>query len=508
MKTLQDAYRAWPFLLLTAFLGGSMVWLYNLRVPRPIPAAASMHEESSGARAAQVTQAALGEPGKEGASGVEIELASDLWGPSRIAIESPTEELLAVPVNLTGKVSLNEDRISHIFPMVEGTVDSVSVTLGQKVKANDLLIVIHSREIGQAKLDLYQARLQREIAIVKRDLQTRIAENTRLLIDELRLGRPIQQIESKFRDLGMGDYRERLLASYAGYLKAQADVVRLENVRDSGAVSGKLLLSAQSTRDADLATFQARVEQIDYEMQTSILLANQNVKEAETRVAVDATSLRILGVDANDIESVDPTDQGEAISHYPIRAPFDGTVITKDCTVREQVRPSASILTVADLSTVWITADVFEENVPLLRSLDQQTVSIINEAWPDKTFSARVFYTGEIMDEKTRTISLRAIADNSHGLLKPGMFVNVSISGGQSASAMTIPTDAIQEHEGKKFVFVQAQGTRFVRRDIQTGVNAQGRTVVLRGLGPKDQVVVQGAFVLKSKMLAELLGEE
>jgi cobalt-zinc-cadmium efflux system membrane fusion protein len=88
------------------------------------------------------------------------------------------------------------------------------------------------------------------------------------------------------------------------------------------------------------------------------------------------------------------------------------------------------------------------------------------------------------------------------------MFVNVSISGGQSASAMTVPTDAIQEHEGKKFVFVQVHGTRFVRRDVQTGVKAQGRTVVLRGLGPKDQVVVQGAFVLKSKMLAELLGEE
>ena len=93
MKTLQDAYRAWPFLLLTAFLGGSAVWLYNLRSPRPIPVAASMHEESNGARAAQATRAALGEPGNEGASGVEIELASDLWGPSRIVIESPTEEL-------------------------------------------------------------------------------------------------------------------------------------------------------------------------------------------------------------------------------------------------------------------------------------------------------------------------------------------------------------------------------------------------------------------------------
>jgi hypothetical protein len=69
------------------------VWLYNLRIPRPIPVVASMHEESKGARAAQATRAALGEPGNEGSSGLEIELASDLWGPSRIVIESPTEEL-------------------------------------------------------------------------------------------------------------------------------------------------------------------------------------------------------------------------------------------------------------------------------------------------------------------------------------------------------------------------------------------------------------------------------
>ncbi|MFM8573437.1 MAG: efflux RND transporter periplasmic adaptor subunit [Pirellula sp.] len=498
MNAFQHALRAWPFLLLTALLGAGVVWFYQGNTPHLKPAVNPTGDHGE--------QTAIAEKNKK--TSTLIELPSELWAPSGIEIESPKEELLEVPVYLTGKVSLNEDRISHIFPMVEGTVDSVSVSLGQTVKTDDLLIVIHSREIGQAKLNLYQARLQREIAIVKRDLQTKIAENTRRLIDELRERRPIQEIETRFRTFAMGDYRERLLASYASFLKSQADVARLENVQESGAVSGKLLLTAKATRDADLATFQARIEQIEYEMQTDILLANQTVKEADTRVAVDATSLRILGVDPKDIESVDPTAQGEAISHYPIRAPFDGTVITKDCTIREQVRPSASVLTVADLSTVWITADVFEENVPLLRSLDQQTVTIVNEAWPDKTFTAKVFYTGEIMDEKTRTISLRAIADNSDRLLKPGMFVNVVIPGGLKNSAMTIPSDAIQEHDGKSFVFVQAQGTKFDRREIQVGPKAQGRTMVVKGLGPKDQVVVKGAFVLKSRMLAELLGEE
>jgi len=292
MNTFQHALRAWPFLLLTTVLGAGAAWIFTARhYPTEIAVAPTDPRTEQSANSEHATKHSN-----------SIELAEELWKPSGITLQTPKEESLSVQVNLTGKVSLNEDRISHIYPMVEGTVDEVSVTLGQNVKADDLLVVIHSREIGQAKLNLYQARLQREIAIVKRDLQTRIADNTRQLIEELRQRRPIQEIESRFRTLTMGDYRERLLASYAGYLKSQADVSRLENVRDSGAVSGKLLLTAQSTRDADLATFQARIEQIEYEMQTDILLANQTVKEADTRVAVDATSLRILGVDTKDSE--------------------------------------------------------------------------------------------------------------------------------------------------------------------------------------------------------------
>jgi cobalt-zinc-cadmium efflux system membrane fusion protein len=503
MNSLQHALRAWPFLLITLVLGGSLGALsWRQLVNRA--------EHSGEKQAVDSGLAKFSESADKPKDALlsDILLPQSQWKAAGIQLVQPIMSEFVTPVRLTGKVTLNEDRIAHIYPMVEGTVDEVSVTLGQNVTSDDLLVVIHSREIGQAKLDLYQARLQREIAIVKRDLQAKIAENTRRLILALRQMRPIQEIEQEFRAMSMGDYRERLLASYAGYLKSQADVTRLENVQDSGAVSGKLLLTAQATRNADLATFQARIEQIEYEMETEILLANQTVKEAETRVAVDSTSLRILGVDAKEIDGIDPASQGQAISHYPIRAPFNGTVITKDCALREQVRPSDSVLTIADLSSVWITADVFEEHVPLLHALDKKTVSIVNEAWPDKTFQAEVFFTGEIMDEKTRTISLRAIAPNPDRLLKPGMFVNVFIPGVSQGNGVTIPKDAVQEHEGKKFVFVHLGSDRFARRDVELGPSHERGVMIRAGLGINDSIVGEGGFILKSRMLAELLGEE
>jgi len=454
-----------------------------------------------------------GTPATDGSSPTQPNLAIatypvDQWDVAGIKVSPATQSDFSKPIRVTGKISLNEDRIAHIYPMVEGTVDQVSVSLGQTVKTDDLLVVIHSREIGTAKLDLYQARLQRELATVKLGIQENITANTKQLIAALRAGNPITEIEQKFRSNAMGDYRERLLASYASYIKAQADLTRLEGVRDSGAVSSKVLLTAQASRDADLATFQSRIEQIEYEMKTSQLLASQDLKEAETKIAVASTNLRILGCSQEDIDSIDPANQGEAISHYPITAPFDGTVITKDVALREQVRQSTSVLTIADLSTVWITADVYEENVPLLRSLSDKTLTIRNEAWPDRTFDAKVFYTGEIMDEATRTIAMRATADNSERLLKPGMFVTVDLPGITESNVFTLPVGAVLEHEGKSFVFIHKGGDSFERRNVKLGPT-DGKIVVIRsGLTSGESVVVDGGFILKSRLLAELMGEE
>ncbi|MFN7732292.1 MAG: efflux RND transporter periplasmic adaptor subunit [Pirellula sp.] len=464
------------------------------------------HQRSTGQQAETASTQPTGPTAMEPAGVVALPL--EQWKSAGIEIQPASLQEPRKTTRLTGKVSLNEDKIAHIYPMVEGTIDEVCVSFGQNVQAGELLLVMHSREIGKAKLDLYQSRLALEIANLKQELQSNIAKNTSRLLVELRNKKPIQDIEEQFRSMTMGDYRERLLAAYAIYLKSQSDVDRLEGIKDSGAVSGKLLMAAQANRNADLSTFQARIEQIEFEMETQILLARQAVKEAETRVAVDATSLRILGCSEEDIASIDPATQGEAISHYPIRAPFAGTVIAKDCALREQVRPTSSVFTIADLSSVWITADVFEENVPLLRSLENSKIQITNSAWPDRVFDATVFFTGEIMDEKTRTISLRAVADNSDRLLKPGLFVDVLVPGKYESAVLMVPNNAIQEHEGQPFVFVHQDGERFSKQDVVLGTKTQDGVEIVSGIHAGDKVVVRGGFILKSRLLAELLGEE
>lgn len=444
---------------------------------------------------------------EDAAASTVIQLPRDQWKASGIWIEPVRQEEFGKTLRLTGKISLNQDRVAHIYSMVEGTVDDVSVSLGQTVKTDDRLAVIHSREVGSAKLVLYQARLQLELARTKNDLQIKIAANADELLQALRANMDIKEIETKFRDRPMGDFRERALSSYAAFLKSEADVSRLESVSKSGAVSGKALLAAKATRNADQATFQARIEQIQHELQTTSLMTNQAVKEAEAKVLVAATSLQILNVDAKDIAEIDPAKQGETLSHYAIRAPFDGTVLTKDVVLREQVRPDVMLLSIADLSTVWVTANAYEEHLPLLDSFKDQTITLRNDALPNQVFEAKVFYTGEIMDETTRTISLRAIADNKEHRLKPGMFVNIELPV-QEANAIVIPSSAVQQHEGKNFVFVLEDTDQFERRNVEVGPTSDNTTVIRKGLKPGESIVAKGGFILKSQLLADLLGEE
>lgn len=415
---------------------------------------------------------------------------------------------LANALDLTGKVSLNEDQLAHVFPLVEGVVDSVLVQFGQTVRKGQPLVTVRSREVGQAKLDLLQYRMVRDFAKSRDQWGQQVAQNTLDLIAAMRSSATMDQIEQQFRDRPMGEYRNQLMNAYVAFFRSTMDLQRLGSLPETGAVPAKQRQAAESAVTADRASLQAALEQIGQDASRAAQLASQALKEADLQVAIASANLQILGYEPQELETSMTESSGEGIALYPVRSPLDGTVIEKDVVLLERAHPDQQMLTIADLSTVWIKTDIYEQQLPWLRDADRRRIQFRSEAWPGRNFEAEVFFTGEIVDPATRTVSMIARAENPERLLKPGMFVTVSIPGNPQSDVIQVPAGAILEHAGKSFVFVRQSPGRYLRRDVTIGHRSGDQQEIVAGVAEGDPVVVSGGFTLKSLLLEAFLGEE
>jgi cobalt-zinc-cadmium efflux system membrane fusion protein len=438
----------------------------------------------------------------------KVTLPKSTWSVAGIEVAPAKAARMTDSVEVTGKVALNEDRIAHVYPIVEGRVEEVRVRFGQDVKAGDVLAIIQSKEVGQRKLELVQSRLAQEIASIHRDRAVEVDRNAQELITALEGGVSIDDIETKFRGRPMGDFRERLVTAYAGLAKATADYDRLSDLTNRGVTATKDLTSAKAARDAARATYVALLDQCKFDAHQQAVAANQALREADARVAAGESALQILGYPKSDLANIDPAKEGEAISHYPVFAPFDGTILTKDIVLLESVGPSRQLFQIADLSTVWIVADVYERHLPILEGLQGKSVRVHSDAIFGLTTDAKVFFTGETVEESSRTIRLRAEAPNPERRLKPGLFVEIELPGSTSETVVQVPESAVVEHAGQTFVFVSDGGDAFTRRDVTTGRHSDGSVQIVKGLKAGEPVAVRGTFALKSRLLSDLLSEE
>lgn len=456
--------------------------------------------------AAQAGQAANGKRGQ--APSAQVQLSEGKRKTAGIRVEPIRRDTLTEVARLTGKLALNEDRITRIHPLVEGRVHEVKVQFGDQVKAGQVLAVVDSQQVGRAKLELFKAIQEVRLAKVNHEWQQTIRENTQALIASLEKGLAITEIEKQFGNRPMGEYRQQLLAAYAELHKARADHSRLTQVSGQGVVPEKQLIAAKATLDAAQATFSAAIEQIRFTVTRNELAAKQELEKAQTTEATDRQLLGILGYPEIKPEDIDPAIQKEVISHYEVKAPFDGTVIARNIVLLDQVSPTTEMLSIADFSTVWVQADIYEKYLPLVQHLSNKVVRFRSESYPGRTFDARVFYLGNMVDPKTRTVDMRAIVDNPERILKPGMFVELELPAQGISDVLQVPASAIQTHEKNTFVFIQKGEGLFERCDVRVGRAGNGAVEITAGVKEGEPVVVDGAFALKSEMLSELMGEE
>jgi len=216
--------------------------------------------------------------------------------------------------------------------------------------------------------------------------------------------------------------------------------------------------------------------------------------QASTEVSSYRTQLRGLGMTENQIHQLETNRKLSA--DYPIVTPKGGTVLKREITIGQVVQPSDPAFTIADLSSVWIVANVPEEDAGALRKGMEVTVKI--PALPQEKMMGRLSYVSPIVDPATRTVAVRMEMRNTEGLLKPDQLASMIFTG-HPESKLTIPNAAAVREDNRDHVFVQIAPQKFLLREVQLGEEQDDRRVVLSGVRADERIVAEGAFHLNNQ---------
>jgi cobalt-zinc-cadmium efflux system membrane fusion protein len=181
-----------------------------------------------------------------------------------------------------------------------------------------------------------------------------------------------------------------------------------------------------------------------------------------------------------------------------LRAPLAGTVIDRDVVVGQLADPSKTLFRIGDLSKLWLIAHVFERDAVRVQLSATGTATFA--ALPGKTVDGKIVWIGREVETASRTVPVRLEVPNADGLLRPGMSASVSIPVGEvGAQVVAVPVAAVQRVADKWSVFVPRGPGEFEAKPIGRGRDLGGEVEILGGLAPGDEVVVDGAFLLKAE---------
>ncbi|HKJ83089.1 MAG TPA: efflux RND transporter periplasmic adaptor subunit [Mariprofundaceae bacterium] len=215
---------------------------------------------------------------------------------------------------------------------------------------------------------------------------------------------------------------------------------------------------------------------------------------AEELVRSSRQRLELLDVPAHQMRTINKTRK--VIKNLHIHSPFPGIVVHIGIREGEYVTPKTELYRIADLSKVWVYADIYEYELPWVHMGDKTEMHL--DALPGRTFHGKITYIYPYLDPKTRTNKVRIEFDNPAMVLKPDMFANVQIRTDRRKT-LVIPTEAIIRTGKTSRVFVEIGPGRFEPRDIKAGISDHGKTELLSGVREGETVVTSSQFLIDSE---------
>lgn len=240
--------------------------------------------------------------------------------------------------------------------------------------------------------------------------------------------------------------------------------------------------------------------------QEELLLAKQlqsDVADGSEEARASAAELvssarRRLGywdIPAGDIERMERT--GQVLRTATLRAPQRGFVIEKNVFQGQRIMAGDALYKIADLSTVWVEGEVFEQDLPSIR-LGQRVMAEL-QSLPGQALAGRITFINPTLDPETRTVRVRVELSNSGLRLKPGMYATLRFSGVSRASALSVPRAAVLSTGERNLVFVKRADGMLEPRLVDLGLATNDRIQILRGLAPGETVVSSATFLVDAE---------
>lgn len=306
-----------------------------------------------------------------------------------------------------------------------------------------------------------------QMAIVSYSFPGRIAEVRAKVGDWVEKGQNVIVLESE----DVGDAKSE-------FIKAVASLELAKVNRD---IEERLLKDGTSARRGLLAA------EAEYQ------LAQVTADAAERK-------LHVLGFSEERVQEI--TTEHEINPTVVLAAPISGKVVASKAILGGMVDQETEILTLVDPRLLWAQAEVYEKDLAKVKA--GQNVEIAVPAYPGELFRGTVSHIGDLVNEETRTITVRTEVANADQRLKPGMFADVSILRNGNEPALLVPSAAVLDDGKRKIVFVRhADG--FVRREVETNAVEGDDVQIVHGVQAGEEVVVQGNHQLKSELQRELL---
>jgi cobalt-zinc-cadmium efflux system membrane fusion protein len=292
--------------------------------------------------------------------------------------------------------------------------------------------------------------------------------------DYVKTGQELMHVEG----LEIGEIIADYLTSKANLNFQKANIDRQKTLIEQNVGSQKSFLEAQAEYEKALAEFNAQDKKIH-----SIGLSDEDVTNGKGNHSQEHTS-----------------------GTLPVKSPINGIVIERNVVIGQLVDGTTNAFKIININSVWVDGQIYEKDIN--RISERTNVLFTVASYPEEKFAGRINYIGQTIDERSRTITIRAEFRNANGKLKPQMFGEMLIPTDKNSKAILIPAESIVKIDNTDYVFIQNEDSSFEKRQVLIGGTQNELIEIKEGLNENEKVVVKGGFFLKSELMKEELEKD